>query len=54
MKTFKLKIILISTCTLLAATSFTDVLNRPKLTPTSLPSKPVSLIDVDRDYELPD
>lgn len=54
MKTFKLKFILISTCTLLAATSFTDVLNRPKLTPTTLPSKPISLIDVELDYELPD
>lgn len=53
MKTFKLKFILISTCTLLAATSFTDVLNRPKLTPTTLPSKPISLIDVELDYELP-
>ena len=54
MKTFKLKFILISTCTLLSATSFTDVLNRPKLTPTTLPSKPISLIDVELDYELPD
>jgi len=46
-------IVLIGSWTLLTATSFTGVVIRPKISPMVLDIKPVGIIDMDINYEIP-
>ena len=46
-------IVLIASCTLLTATSFTGIVIRPKISPTVLEIKPVGLLDMDVECSLP-